>query len=48
MGGDQNLRRTAEEMGMSYWTARVHLKNILEKTGTHSQSQLSRLLSRLE
>lgn len=48
MRGDQNLRNAADELGVTYHTARVHLKHLLEKTGTHSQSQLARLLSRLE
>jgi DNA-binding CsgD family transcriptional regulator len=43
-----NLRWAAEQMSISYATARVHLKHLLEKTGTHSQAQLSRLLTRLE
>lgn len=48
MSGDQNLRRAADRVGVSYETARVHLKKLLEKTGTHSQSQLARLLSKIE
>lgn len=48
VGGDQNLRASADQLGVTYHTARVHLKHLLEKTRTHSQSQLARLLSRLE
>ncbi|MDP8993688.1 MAG: hypothetical protein M3N07_01695 [Pseudomonadota bacterium] len=48
MGGHQNLRHAADQLGVAYETARVHLKKLLEKTGTHSQSQLARLLSRIE
>jgi hypothetical protein len=45
---DFNLRDDAEKTGVTYATARVHLKHLLEKTETHSQAQLSRLLTRLE
>lgn len=45
---EQNVRNAADALGVSYATARVHLKHLLEKTNTHSQSQLSRLLSRVE
>lgn len=48
MNAEQNLRQAADELGITYSTARVHLKHLLEKTGTHSQAQLSRLLSRVE
>lgn len=47
MASDQNLRHAAGSLGISYSTARVHLKHLLEKTGTHGQSQLAKLLSRV-
>lgn len=47
MSGDHNLRNAADELRITYSTARVHLKHLLEKTGSHSQAQLARLLSRL-
>ena len=47
MSGDQNLRYAADELGITYATARVHLKHLLEKTDTHSQGQLARLLTRV-
>lgn len=48
IGGDRSLRGVADQLGVTYHTARVHLKHLLEKTGTHSQSQLTRLLSRVD
>lgn len=47
MNSDHNLRRAAEALGVTYATARVHLRHLLEKTGTHSQAQLARLLTRV-
>lgn len=48
IGGDQNLRHTAESLGISYSTARVHLRQLFDKTSTHSQAQLARLLTKVE
>jgi DNA-binding CsgD family transcriptional regulator len=45
--GEGTLRNTAEDLGMAYETARVHLANIFGKAGVRSQSQLVRLLTRL-
>lgn len=42
---DYSLRNAADSLQITYATARIHLKRVLEKTGTHSQSQLVRLLS---
>jgi DNA-binding CsgD family transcriptional regulator len=36
----RNLARAAKELGMSYGTARWHLKSIFQKTGTHRQADL--------
>ena len=47
VAGGCNVRNAAAALGIAYWTARVHLKKLLEKTGTHSQSQLVRTLTRL-
>lgn len=44
LDGDQNLRRTAEQLGITYETARVHLKQVLGKTDSRNQAQLVRLL----
>ncbi len=48
MNEDGNLPRAAEQSGLRHSTARVHLRNIFDKTGTHSQVALVRLLQRLE
>lgn len=45
---EQNLHRAADELGIAYATARVHLRHLFEKTDTHSQAQLARLLTRVE
>jgi DNA-binding CsgD family transcriptional regulator len=37
----------AENMGISFETARNHLKAVFAKTGTHRQGELVALLSRL-
>lgn len=41
------LPEAADRLGISYNTCRVHLRRVLEKTGTHSQLQLVRLLHRV-
>ena len=38
------LRDCAGELGISYGTARVHLRNIFEKTGVRNQGELQRLV----
>lgn len=48
MNGEQSLRDAADELNITHQTARVHLKHLLGKTETHSQSQLTRLISRLQ
>jgi DNA-binding CsgD family transcriptional regulator len=39
------LEETAKSFGLARATARVHLRSLLHKTGTHSQSALVRLLT---
>ncbi len=41
----RSLMEAAEQMQISYNTARTHLRNIFHKTDTHSQRELLRLLS---
>lgn len=45
---DGDLRAAAEQLGMRYSTARVHLRHIYDKTGARGQAPLLRLLQRLE
>jgi len=45
--GDE-LRQAADAGGITFETARVHLKSIFAKTHTHSQVELALLLSKLE
>lgn len=47
LAGEGNLRNTAETLGISYGTARVHLASIFTKASVSSQSQLARLLTRV-
>lgn len=42
-----STREAAENLGVSFFTVRAHLRNICDKTGTRSQVDLARLLSRL-
>lgn len=42
-----NLETAAAEMGVARNTAKVHLRHVLAKTGTHSQVDLARLLATL-
>jgi|SRR5581483_6864788 len=42
-----SLEQAAERMGISFETARNHLKAVFAKTGTHRQGELVALLSRL-
>ncbi len=44
LGQGTTLREAAERNGVTYETARWHLKNIFQKTGTVRQSELIRLL----
>jgi DNA-binding CsgD family transcriptional regulator/PAS domain-containing protein len=41
----KTLEETAKAFGLARATARVHLRSLLHKTGTHSQSALLRLLT---
>lgn len=47
MADDGDLRCAAEQLGMRHSTARVHMRNIFDKTGVRSQAALMRLLQRL-
>lgn len=47
LGDAENLRSVAAALGVTYATVRVHLRAIMDKTQTHSQSQLVHLLSRV-
>ena len=40
LNGSNSLTEAAEELGVSKHTVRSQIKNILEKTGTHSQTEL--------
>ncbi|HEX2539655.1 MAG TPA: helix-turn-helix transcriptional regulator [Caldimonas sp.] len=40
----RTLRQTAQEMGITYETARAYLKTVFHKTGVHTQAQLVTLL----
>ena len=42
---DQPLKKYADESGISFHTARTHMRSLLEKTGTHRQTELVRLLT---
>ena len=44
---DNGLAEAARSLGVSPWTARSHLKSIFAKTNTHSQSELTVMLSRV-
>lgn len=48
MADDGNLRTAAEQLGMRYSTARVHMRHIFDKTGARGQVPLMRLLQRIE
>lgn len=43
----RKLESIAHELGISYETARNHLKAIFAKTQTHRQSELAAVLARL-
>ena len=45
LANDGNLRNVAATCGIAYATARAQLASIFEKTGTHSQALLIRLLA---
>ncbi|WP_240760929.1 helix-turn-helix transcriptional regulator [Mycolicibacterium sp. CR10] len=40
----EDLKRVAEELSISHTTVRTHLQHVFDKTGTHRQAQLVRLL----
>jgi len=42
-----DLRRTADDLGIAFDTARAHLRNIFRKTGARSQAELARLVAQL-
>ncbi|HEX8382620.1 MAG TPA: hypothetical protein VF592_04505 [Sphingomonas sp.] len=42
-----DLRAAADRLGVTYATARTQLARVFAKTGTHSQPELARLLTRL-
>lgn len=44
--GGLNSRELGEELCISPWSVKNHLKNIYKKTGTHNRSQLARFISR--
>lgn len=46
--GESNIRVTADRLGIAYATARVQLASLFMKCGVNSQSQLVRLLTRIE
>jgi len=39
-----NTRQIASELSVSFATVRTHLQHVFEKTGTHRQGELVRLL----
>ena len=39
-------RHAAERLGVSFYTVRGHLVRIFDKTGTHGQADLARLMMR--
>jgi DNA-binding CsgD family transcriptional regulator len=43
----KTVEQTAEELGMTYHTARTHLRRIFSKTGTSRQTELLLLVARL-
>lgn len=47
LGSKRGLREAAVALGISYETARTHLRTVFEKTETHSQADLLRLLEAL-
>lgn len=47
LSGDGTLRQHADALGLTYGTARVHLRHLFDKAQVRSQAQLIRLLSRL-
>lgn len=47
MASHDGLKDAAEELGIAYATARVHLARIFDKAGVRTQAQLIRLLTRV-
>jgi DNA-binding CsgD family transcriptional regulator len=48
VGRGEGLQRVADDLSISISTARIHLQRAFEKTGTHRQAELVRLLIELE
>jgi len=46
--GSRGLQKISDEMGLGLSTVRTHLQRVFEKTGTHRQAELVRLLSELD
>ena len=46
--GSRGLQKIADEMGLGLSTVRTHVQRIFEKTGTHRQADVVRLLSELD
>ena len=46
LAGGASLREAAEALGVSFFTVRGHLIRMFDKTGTHRQSELVRLMER--
>lgn len=44
----ENLQLIAEHLEVTLSTVRIHLQRVFEKTGTHRQADLVRLLMRLQ
>jgi DNA-binding CsgD family transcriptional regulator len=47
LAGGATIERAADELGVSYHTARTQLRDIFSKTGVHRQSELVRLIGNL-
>lgn len=48
IGRGESLRAAAEDLGISIWTARSHLRAVFQKTDTHRQNQLAALVAQVE
>jgi DNA-binding CsgD family transcriptional regulator len=46
--GSRGLQKIADDMGLSLSTVRTHVQRIFEKTGTHRQAEVVRLLLELD
>ena len=47
IGAGETIERASNDLGITYETARSHLKVVLQKTGTHRQAELVALIARL-